>query len=132
MPGRFRNIRANVDGRVDDHTAASLVYPNIPESSSRANLLIEAHNFSQNETTLTKNATKPGSYLTEASSGFGDSISSAGKTYMLAGSNVIFSITPADNYKVLEVLVDGNPVGPVPPISSIICFPAIVSRRVLT
>jgi hypothetical protein len=37
--------------------AASLVYSNIPESAPRANLNIEAHNLSQNETTAAQNST---------------------------------------------------------------------------
>jgi len=104
--------------------AASLVYPNIPESAPRANLLIEAHDFTQNETIsddetasdngeASDNKTVSGNYLLEASSGFGGSVSPAGKTYVLAGSNATFSIMPADNYKVLDVLMDGNSVGPV-------------------
>lgn len=100
--------------------AASLVYPNIPESAPRANLLIEAHNFTQNETASAQNSTTPaqnpttsGDYLIEASSGFGGNISPAGKIYVSAGSNEAFNIMPVDNYKVLDVLVDGNSVGPV-------------------
>lgn len=99
--------------------AALLVYPNIPESAPRANLLIEAHNFTQNETTSTQNAetptqdeTTPAGYLIEASSGSGGNISPAGSISVPAGGNKIFSMIPDENYKVLDVLVDGNSAGP--------------------
>lgn len=101
--------------------AASLVYPSIPESAPRANLYIETHNFSQNETTSaqnsttsTQNPTTSDDYLIEASSGFGGSISPAGSIYVPAGGNKIFSMIPDENYKVLDVLVDGSSKGPVP------------------
>lgn len=100
--------------------ASALMYPNIPESPPRANLFIEARNFSQNETTSAQNSTTPtqnptpsGDYLIEASSGFGGSISPAGSIYVPAGGNKIFSMIHDENYKVLDVLVDGNSVGPV-------------------
>lgn len=100
--------------------AALLVYPNIPESAPRANLLIEAHNFTQNETTSTQNAetptqdeTTPAGYLIEASSGSGGNISPAGSISVPAGGNKIFSMMPDENYKVLDVLVDGNSAGPI-------------------
>lgn len=100
--------------------AALLVYPNIPESAPRANLLIEAHNFTQNETTSTQNAetptqdeTTPAGYLIEASSGSGGNISPAGSISVPAGGNKIFSMIPDENYKVLDVLVDGNSAGPI-------------------
>jgi hypothetical protein len=102
--------------------AASLVYPNIPESPPTANFFIEDRNFSQNETTSTQNSTTPtqnpttsDDYLIEASSGFGGNISPAGSIYVPAGGNKIFRITPDNNYnyKILDVLVDGASVGQV-------------------
>ncbi|AKB44196.1 type IV pilin [Methanosarcina vacuolata] len=100
--------------------AALLVYPNIPESAPRANLLIEAHNFTQNETTSTQNAetptqdeTTPAGYLIEASSGSGGNISPEGSISVTAGGNKIFSMIHDENHKVLDVLVDGNSAGPV-------------------
>jgi FlaG/FlaF family flagellin (archaellin) len=100
--------------------AALLVYPNIPESAPRANLLIEAHNFTQNETTSTQNEetptqdeTTPAGYLIEASSGSGGNISPEGSISVTAGGNKIFSMMPDENYKVLDVLVDGNSAGPI-------------------
>jgi len=100
--------------------AALLVYPNIPESAPRANLFIEAHNFTQNETTSTQNTetptqdeTTPAGYLIEASSGSGGNISPEGSISVPAGGNKIFSMIPDENYKVLDVLVDGNSAGPI-------------------
>jgi hypothetical protein len=104
--------------------AALLVYPNIPQSPPTANLFIEAHNFTQNETasgngtasgseTTSGNEAASGGYLIEASSGPGGSISPTGGISVLAGSNATFNITPAANYKVLDVQVDGASAGPV-------------------
>uniref|UniRef100_Q46AY4 Uncharacterized protein n=1 Tax=Methanosarcina barkeri (strain Fusaro / DSM 804) TaxID=269797 RepID=Q46AY4_METBF len=82
--------------------------------------MIEAHNFTQNETISTQNAATPtqnsttsDGYSIDASSGFGGNISPAGSTYVPAGGNKIFSMIPDENYKVLDVLVDENSFGPV-------------------
>jgi len=82
------------------------MYPFIPQSPPIANLFIEARSFTQNET-------ESGDYLIEASSSSGGSISPSGKIFVLAGSNATFNMVPADNYKILNVLVDGESVGPV-------------------
>lgn len=114
MPGSFRSIRANVDGCGDHYTCCITGVSQYPGKRTQGkSLFIEAHNFSQNETTSTQNATTPGSYLIEASSGFGGNISPAGSIYVPAGGNKIFSMIPDENYKVLDVMVDGNSVGSV-------------------
>lgn len=89
--------------------------------------MIEAHNFTQNETISTQNVATPDGYSIDASSGeFGGNISPAGSTYVPAGGNKIFSMIPDENYKVLDVLVDENSFGPV----STYTFNSVLSSQV--
>jgi PKD repeat protein len=52
-------------------------------------------------------------YQVVATAGFGGGISDAGTSTLAKGSSKIFTITPNPNYFILDVLVDGLPVGPV-------------------